>query len=197
MGDNVSVVSGHGTPSNGTVVTVMQAVSVGMDLGLEMYEAETVHHHHGGMDGDDKGIVPEGTVVVGELSEEKDNDGSGGRKDGNLVRIVQTTDSSQVIGRDSVIVTVSGSNQTLWDQSLQHANNQHNNSNNTANRLAIHHHHQPSPTIMAIHGSLTSPPPSQQPQQQQLPQAPTSVQDQQQQQQQTPSSSQVQILAHL
>ncbi|CAG0879840.1 unnamed protein product [Darwinula stevensoni] len=34
-------------------------------------------------------------------------------KDGNLVTIVQTTDSSQVIGQESVIVTVSGSHQPL------------------------------------------------------------------------------------
>ena len=45
-------------------------------------------------------------------------------KDGNLVTIVQTTDTSQVIGHDSVIVTVSGTNDHMFP------NNETTNSNN-------------------------------------------------------------------
>lgn len=106
--DNMSVVSGHhGNPGGtATVVTVVQAVSVGMDIGL----GSTL----GPYEGDDDG---KGRVSLEAVDDKScyDPDDS---KDGNLVRIVQTTDSSQVIGRDSVIVTVSGgdgSNPTMWD----------------------------------------------------------------------------------
>lgn len=132
--DNMSVVSGHvtnhhhhGNPgtTTATVVTVVQAVSVGMDIPLgPPYDA----------DDDGKGLAS--LEVVDDKScydpEDRDN------KDGNMVRIVQTTDSSQVIGRDSVIVTVSGgagSGPTLWD---------------------TYHHLNPSATSYAV--AVTTPP---------------------------------------
>jgi len=117
----VSIVSGHTTTTGtqgttATVVTVVQAVSVGMELGMG-YDPVT---------GDEKsvGVVLDHTDddLEEKLGYEDDEDlGHEKSKDGNMVRIVQTTDSSQVIGRDSVIVTVSGSNQSLWDPSLQPA----------------------------------------------------------------------------
>lgn len=116
--DNMSVVSGHNpaTSHTATVVTVVQAVSVGMDIGL----GSTLGPPYDVEDEDGKGLPSleddksMGYDVVG-----GDQDGHQG-KDGNLVRIVQTTDSSQVIGRESVIVTVSSGDGrsnggSLWD----------------------------------------------------------------------------------
>lgn len=134
--DNMSVVSGHhGNPTatTATVVTVVQAVSVGMDIGL----GSTLGPPYDG-DEDGKGLASLEAVDDKSCYDPVDDSG---HKDGNLVRIVQTTDSSQVIGRDSVIVTVSGgggSNASLWD--------------------TYHHHHLsgPATTYAAITAGPTS-----------------------------------------
>ncbi|CAG7684691.1 unnamed protein product [Allacma fusca] len=139
LADNVSVVSGHalsGAANGATaVVTVMQAVSVGMDLSLDMEMFPSNHHaeninkgpveRHDSRNLDDKGMVER--FASNRVAKK-------GNQDGNLVRIVQTTDSSQVIRRESVIVTVSGSNHNMWDQQLHCTNNQHN-----SHHLAHHH----------------------------------------------------------
>ena len=149
MGDNVSIVSGNvhqsgvAHPNSSAVVTVMQAVSVGMDLGLSLSPHNGVDP---GEENKDFPRVVEGDedenhgLVVDEKRKEPSMEKS---KDGNLVRIVQTTDSSQVIGRDSVIVTVSGSNHnTLWDH--QHQQTQqinHNHANVNSHSASTNHSH--------------------------------------------------------
>jgi hypothetical protein len=139
--------SGHALSGAGNgsaaVVTVMQAVSVGMDLSLDMEMFPSNHHS----ENTDKGTSErhEGGKMEDKGKAERlasNRVAKKGSQDGNLVRIVQTTDSSQVIRRDSVIVTVSGSNHNLWDQQLHHTNNQHN-----SHHLAHHH----SSRVLGIH----------------------------------------------
>jgi hypothetical protein len=155
MGDNVSVVSGPGTngQANGgvtsSVVTVMQSVSVGMDLGMMSpltYDPSSGDNPENGEnkelpepnDYEEEGL---GKKVGSEGGLVTHSEKSGLSKDGNLVRIVQTTDSSQVIGRNSVIVTVSGSNHSLWEQSLHNAVNNNANVNANTNTTVTNNSH--------------------------------------------------------
>jgi hypothetical protein len=117
----------------------MQAVSVGMDLGLA-YPSDEVGQGVGDPSDENKDFVEveddENHELVGD--EKRLKEGSEKSKDGNLVRIVQTTDSSQVIGRDSVIVTVSGSNHTLWDPHHQQQAHNQTNVNNSHSASTNH-----------------------------------------------------------